>query len=193
MYSQIWLHADVREHAEPPEHHRFTQCHYRGQKAKVACQETIFTSPIDEYLDCCLGKLPYRSSEFKHQAPDKDRHLPKAVVNFQNDCGCTHVTGFKYLLGRDHPKTSIAYDYPCAEGDPYYPIPRPECTPLYNQDKSLAGGTCSVRFVGRLPSYKYYKIDQVAGQSRRRLDLTLGVRTRPGRCSRMEGQEHGGR
>ena len=52
-----------------------------------------------------------------------------------------------------------------AEGDPYYPIPKPECTALYNRYKELADATPGVHFVGRLATYKYYNMDQVVAQA----------------------------
>src|SRR6185312_10553820 len=74
------------------------------------------------------------------------------------------VTEFKHLTGQKHHKSSLVYEYPQAEGDPYYPIPKPECTALYNRYKELADATRGVHFVGRLATYKYYNMDQVVGQ-----------------------------
>ena len=72
---------------------------------------------------------------------------------------------FKALTGQKHPKTSIVYEYPQAEGDPYYPVPRPENAELYNKYKKLADQTPNVHFVGRLATYKYYNMDQVVAQA----------------------------
>ena len=52
-----------------------------------------------------------------------------------------------------------------AEGDPYYPIPRPENRALYERYVELAAATPDVHFVGRLGTYKYYNMDQVVGQA----------------------------
>lgn len=138
---------------------------YRELKATAPCQETIYTGPVDEYFNYCFGRLPYRSLEFKHQTLDKERHLPVAVVNYPNEHDYTRVTEFKHLTGQQHAKTSIVYEYPRAEGDPYYPIPSPECGALYAKYKDLADATCGVHFVGRLATYKYYNMDQVVGQA----------------------------
>jgi UDP-galactopyranose mutase len=69
------------------------------------------------------------------------------------------------LTGQVHPKTSIVYEYPQAEGDPYYPVPRAENTEIYEQYKALAEATPNVRFVGRLATYRYYNMDQVVAQA----------------------------
>jgi UDP-galactopyranose mutase len=111
------------------------------------------------------GKLPYRSLEFKHETIDQAVYQPAPVVNYPNDYLYTRVTEFKYLTGQEHPKTAIVYEYPRAEGDPYYPVPRPENAELYQKYKALADATPNVHFVGRLATYKYYNMDQVVAQA----------------------------
>ena len=51
------------------------------------------------------------------------------------------------------------------EGDPYYPVPRPENAELYKRIQELAEATPGVHFVGRLGTYKYYNMDQVVAQA----------------------------
>ena len=36
----------------------------------------------------------------------------------------TRITEYKHLTGQTHAKTSVTYEFPSAEGDPYYPVPR---------------------------------------------------------------------
>jgi UDP-galactopyranose mutase len=138
---------------------------YREIKRLIPYRELIFTGPIDEYFDYRFGKLPYRSLEFRHETLEKEQALPVAVVNYPNEHDYTRVTEFKHLTGQKHGKTSVVYEYPRSEGDPYYPIPKPECTALYQKYKELADATPSVTFVGRLATYKYYNMDQVVGQA----------------------------
>ncbi len=54
---------------------------------------------------------------------------------------------------------------PRGEGEPYYPVPRPENTALYRRYKALAEQTPGVHFVGRLATYQYYNMDQVVAQA----------------------------
>ena len=61
--------------------------------------------------------------------------------------------------------TSIVYEFPRSEGDPYYPIPRAANAELYRGYKALAEATPRVHFVGRLATYKYYNMDQIVGQA----------------------------
>jgi UDP-galactopyranose mutase len=138
---------------------------YREVKDMVPYRELIFTGPIDEYFDYRFGKLPYRCLDFKHETLNQESYQPVAVVNYPNDYAYTRVTEFKYLTGQEHPKTSIVYEFPMAEGDPYYPIPRQENAQLYKQYHALAEQIEGVRFVGRLATYKYYNMDQVVAQA----------------------------
>lgn len=138
---------------------------YRAIVQQVPHRALIYTGPIDEYFDYRFGKLPYRSLEFVHETHDTPCFQRAAVVNYPNDHAYTRITEFKYLTGQIHPQTSVVYEYPCANGDPYYPIPRPANTERYKQYKALADETPGVHFVGRLATYKYYNMDQVVAQA----------------------------
>jgi UDP-galactopyranose mutase len=87
------------------------------------------------------------------------------VVNYPKGQPYTRITEFKYLTGQVHDKTGIVYEYPKAEGDPYYPIPRPENAELYAKYKALADARKDVHFVGRLATYNYYNMDQIVAQA----------------------------
>jgi UDP-galactopyranose mutase len=138
---------------------------YREIVDLIPYRAMIYTGPVDSFFDYCYGKLPYRSLEFVHETHNVQIYQPAPVVNYPNDNAYTRITEFKYLTGQDHAKTSIVYEYPQAEGDPYYPIPRPENTLLYQKYKQLADETPNVHFVGRLATYKYYNMDQVVAQA----------------------------
>ena len=143
---------------------------YRDVRDMIPYEEMIYTGPVDEFFDFQFGKLPYRCLEFKHETLNTPQHQPVAVVNYPNDYAFTRITEFKHLTGQDHPKTSIVYEFPQAEGDPYYPIPRRENAELYRQYQTLAE-EAGIHFVGRLATYKYYNMDQVVAQA-----LTLYAR-----------------
>ncbi|MGK6322153.1 UDP-galactopyranose mutase [Sphingomonas sp. DT-51] len=126
----------------------------------------VFTGPIDEYFGYRYGKLPYRSLRFQHETLSQEWHQPVAVVNYPSpDVPYTRVTEYKHLTGQQAPNTSITYEYPSAEGDPYYPIPRPENQELFKRYEALAIAEAGVSFVGRLATYRYYNMDQVVGQA----------------------------
>jgi UDP-galactopyranose mutase len=140
-------------------------CDYRDIIEDIPYREMVYTGPIDSFFDYRYGKLPYRSLEFKHETHHTPVFQAAPVVNYPNGQPYTRVTEFKYLTGQRHDKTSIVYEYPRAEGDPYYPIPRKENTDLYNRYKTLADALLDVHFVGRLATYKYYNMDQIVAQA----------------------------
>jgi UDP-galactopyranose mutase len=148
---------------------------YREVEGTIPHAEVVFTGPVDEFFDYRFGPLPYRSLEFKFETRNVAVAQPAAVINYPNDNPYTRVTEFKYLTGQEHAKTTLVYEYACASGDPYYPVPRPENAALYKQYQDLADATSGVHFLGRLGTYKYYNMDQVVAQSLTLYSRLLGV------------------
>ncbi len=96
---------------------------YQEVRDIVPYRETVYTGPIDEFFDYEFGKLPYRSLIFKHETHNRSTYQNAPVVNYPNEHPYTRITEFKYLTGQEHPRTSIVYEFPVADGDPYYPVP----------------------------------------------------------------------
>ncbi|HEX2640845.1 MAG TPA: UDP-galactopyranose mutase, partial [Pyrinomonadaceae bacterium] len=138
---------------------------YREIVNEIEFKEMIYTGPVDSFFNYRYGKLPYRSLEFRHETHDVETYQEAPVVNYPQNQPYTRITEFKYLTGQTHQKSSIVYEYPQAEGDPYYPIPRPENAELYAKYKALADAEEGVHFVGRLATYKYYNMDQIVAQA----------------------------
>ena len=138
---------------------------YREVRDLVPHRSLVYTGPIDEFFDFKLGKLPYRSLEFRHETLPHRRFQPVGTVNYPNENPYTRITEFKHLTGQRHEHTSIVYEIPQAEGDPYYPIPQRENAKLYEDYKAMAAPLGNVHFVGRLATYKYYNMDQVVAQA----------------------------
>ena len=135
-------------------------------RASEIADHIIYTGPIDEYFDFRFGKLPYRSLKFDHQTLEQEQFQPVAVVNYPNeDVPFTRISEYKHLTGQEAPVTTVTYEYPSAEGDPYYPIPRPENQELFKRYEALGDATEGVTFVGRLATYRYYNMDQIVGQA----------------------------
>ena len=139
---------------------------YRDVKREIDAAHTIYTGPVDEYFDWRFGKLPYRSLKFVHSTVDAEQFQPVGTVNYPSeDVRYTRISEYKHLTGQRHRQTSITLEYPQAEGDPYYPVPRPENQALYKRYEALADATSGVTFVGRLATYRYYNMDQIVGQA----------------------------
>jgi len=161
-----------------PNIHIMTQTDYEDVKHVVPHRRVIYTGPIDEYFNYQFGKLPYRSLRFEHVTLDKPWHQSVGVVNYPQTHDYTRVTEYKHLTGQVHSKTALTYEYPSAEGDPYYPIPKPENQELFKKYERLALATPDVWFVGRLATYRYYNMDQIVGQALatfRRINESLPV------------------
>ena len=78
-----------------------------------------------------------------------------AVVNYPDDRRALHADHRVQAPDRAgaRRRRRITYEYPSAEGDPYYPIPRPENQALFKQYEALADATPDVvrRPAGDLP------------------------------------------
>ena len=131
---------------------------------EMRAPKMVYTGAIDAFYKYRYGRLPYRSLHFEHaHLPDQALTQPVGTINFPNEHAFTRVTEFRHLTGQDHSGTSIVREYPRAEGEPYYPIPRPDNEALFKQYDALARQERDVIFVGRLAQYRYYNMDQVVG------------------------------
>ncbi|HWG84080.1 MAG TPA: UDP-galactopyranose mutase [Deinococcales bacterium] len=138
---------------------------YRDVIDFVPFDRMIYTGPVDAFYDYRYGALPYRSLEFRHETLTQSNYQPVGTVNYPNEYQYTRITEFKHLTGQAHDLTSIVFEYPRAEGDPYYPVPQPENAALYKRYEEDAKAERKVRFVGRLATYRYYNMDQVVAQA----------------------------
>jgi UDP-galactopyranose mutase len=87
------------------------------------------------------------------------------------------VTEFRHLTGQSADVSTLAYEFPVADGEPYYPIPRPQNRELYHRYEQLAAARRDVVFVGRLARYQYLNMDQVVGAALVAVDRWAEART----------------
>jgi UDP-galactopyranose mutase len=143
-----------------------TGVEFEDVRGEAVYDRLIFTGPIDEYFDHRYGKLPYRSLAFRHETLEQEWFQPVGTVNYPDEATpYTRISEYKHMTGQVAPRTTITYEYPRADGDPYYPVPRPENQALYKKYEALALQAPNVSFVGRLATYRYYNMDQVVGQA----------------------------
>lgn len=138
---------------------------WRSLDGIVPYREIVYTGPVDEFFEQRFDPLPYRSLDFEFETVDVEQVQPVATVNYPNDHEYTRQTEFKHLTGQVHAQTTVVREYPRSDGDPYYPVPRPETKAQYERYRVLADATDGVHFVGRLATYKYYNMDQVVAQA----------------------------
>jgi UDP-galactopyranose mutase len=131
---------------------------------------TVWTGQIDQFFSHRFDPLPYRSMRFDAgDMPTSVKHDgdPRAAtVNHPNaHLICTRITDMGKLTSTADRWTRLVVEIPCAEGEPYYPIPTPENRALYKRYEALAAAEPNVTFLGRLGCYQYLNMDQVVGQA----------------------------
>lgn len=141
----------------------------------------VWTGPIDAFFGYRHGQLPYRSLRFEHEVrvtPGGRLVQPTGTVNYPNErIPYTRVTEYRQLTGQIAETSTLAYEFPSAEGDPYYPIPRPENRELYHRYEQLANARADVLFVGRLARYQYLNMDQVVAGALAAVERWSALRT----------------
>lgn len=132
---------------------------------KTKFEKIIYTGMLDEYFGYSLGRLSYRSLEFKLKTINKEYYQNTAQKNFSENFDFTRITEYKHFLDQKTSNSTIALEYPSSyqEGinEPYYPIPNDDNHTLYNKYKELAVNEKNTIFLGRLAEYKYYNMDQI--------------------------------
>lgn len=129
-------------------------------------QTVIYTGPIDEFYDYRLGKLQWRSLDFKFETLDTEDFQGNSVINYADfDVKYTRIHEFKHL----HPekqynkyKTNICYEYPQNVNEKYhsmYPVNSVEDAELFLKYNTIAEKEKSILFGGRLGMYKYFDMD----------------------------------
>lgn len=144
---------------------------YREVMKDITYETLIYTGSADEYYQYKYGKLAYRSVNFIFETLDTEKYQDAPVVNYPNDYDFTRITEYKQLTWQQHKKTTIGKEFPCAEGEPYYPFPTKDCKAqfaLYGEEMKME---TNVIFIGRLAEYRYYNMDAVV---RRALDVFEG-------------------
>lgn len=128
----------------------------------------VFTGMIDQFFDCQLGELQYRSLRFETEEKNVGNYQGNAVINYTDaETPYTRIIEHKHFeFGKgDKDKTVITREYPADwhRGDePYYPINNQRNNELYKQYAKLASEEANnVIFGGRLGQYRYYNMDQV--------------------------------
>ena len=137
---------------------------YLVHKEEFDARTIIYTGPIDEYFNCSLGRLEYRSLYFENELLDMENYQGVAVMNFtEREIPYTRIIEHKHFENSKSSKTYITKEYPkeFSEGmEPYYPVNNDKNQELYNKYCALAEKE-NIIFGGRLGEYKYYDMDKV--------------------------------
>jgi UDP-galactopyranose mutase len=133
----------------------------RDQAAQY--DHVFYSGPLDGYFDYQLGRLGYRTLDFKEIRAEGD-YLGCAVMNYGDESiPYTRISEHKYFSPwEEHDKTICFAEYSreCKEGDiPYYPIRLVEEQAMLLRYVEMANRENNVSFVGRLGTYRYLDMD----------------------------------
>ncbi len=134
---------------------------YREVINDITYETLIYTGATDEFYQYKHGKLAYRSVKFVFETLDTEKFQEAPVVNYPNDYDYTRITEYKQLTWQKHEKTTIGKEFPCAEGEPYYPFPTKEHKAQFALYEEEMKKEKNVIFIGRLAEYRYYNMDGV--------------------------------
>lgn len=137
----------------------------------------VYTGCIDEFFDHRFGRLEYRSLRFEHEVVTGD-FQGNAIVNYtEQEVPFTRIVEHKHFEGRGTlPHSVITREYPAdytATATPFYPVRDEANTARYEQYRRLADAS-QVRFGGRLGSFQYFDMHQVAAQAMAAVAEELG-------------------
>lgn len=132
----------------------------------IRFNKLIYTGPIDAYFDYALGKLPYRSIDFRFETINREYFQQRAIINYPNDHEYTRCVEFKRLYQQKGVQTTVSREYPCwNDEEPYYPVSSPKNREMYRRYRELADSTPNTLFCGRLGTYEYCNMDQCIAQA----------------------------
>ncbi len=134
---------------------------YKGLNKPVL---TVYTGELDRFFNYSEGRLGYRSLRLEMKNIEKEYYQSVATVNYPNDYDWTRITEYKYFLNEKSEMTTVCFEYPRDEGDPYYILLTKENTEKRNkylQKVKVLEESKNYLFLGRLAEYKYYNMDQV--------------------------------
>ena len=140
---------------------------------KNYASKLVYTGALDEYFDYKLGKLDWRTVNFKTRVENTPNYQGNAVVNYtSHDELYTRVIEHKHfeMFGQevyDCPKTVVSEEYSTEyeEGmEPHYPVNDDRNNALAKEYRKLAEKEEGVIFGGRLGQYRYFDMAPVIEQ-----------------------------
>ena len=147
--------------------------HSKYKDWKEYADRLVYTGAIDEYFGYCLGKLDWRTVNFKIRIENIPNYQGNAVVNYtSHNEPYTRVIEHKHfeMFGQEIytcPNTVVSEEYSTEykEGmEPYYPVNDDRNNALAEAYRQLADKEDCVIFGGRLGQYKYYDMAPVIEQ-----------------------------
>ncbi len=130
-------------------------------------KRTLYTGPIDRFLEYRLGKLEYRSIRFEHERLDIPDFQGIAQMNYPSaQIPYTRTIEHKHFTFGKQPVTWITREYPVCSTqgeDEMYPLRDRNNIKLFSQYLAICKSSQFRRFYfgGRLAEYQYYDMHQI--------------------------------
>ena len=133
----------------------------------------VYTGAIDEFFGYRLGKLDWRTVEFKTYIKDTPNYQGNAVINYtSHDVPYTRIIEHKHfecfglqIYENPHSVISEEHSVEYSEGmEPFYPINDSRNNTLAELYRELAKKEHNVIFGGRLGQYRYYDMAPIIEQ-----------------------------
>ncbi len=142
-----------------------------------AYRHVLYSGPIDAWFDYELGRLGYRTLDFKEIRSEGD-FQGCAVMNYGDETvPFTRISEHKYFSPWETHENTICfeeYSRGCEAGDiPYYPIRLVEEKTLLKRYIDLANAAENISFIGRLGTYRYLDMDVTIGEALKTADEFL--------------------
>mgnify|MGYP001819573695 CR=1 FL=1 len=152
---------------------------FRREQASTY-EHVFYSGPIDGYFDYELGRLGYRTLDFREIRAQGD-YQGCAVMNYGDESvPYTRIAEHKYFSPWEEHEGTVCfaeYSRACEDGDiPYYPIRLTEEQELLRRYVALAKQQESVTFVGRLGTYRYLDMDVTIKEALEAADQFLTLR-----------------
>lgn len=130
---------------------------------KEKYDHVFYSGPLDGYFNFSLGRLGYRTLDFKRFEAEGDCQ-GCAVMNYgEVEVPYTRITEHKYFAPWESHDKSVCYEEfsrACTDKDiPYYPIRQMGEMELLNKYLDEAEKETNITFIGRLGTYRYLDMD----------------------------------
>lgn len=144
-------------------------------------QHVFYSGPIDAWFDYELGRLGYRTLDFKEIRAEGD-FQGCAVMNYgDTDVPYTRISEHKYFSPWESHENTVCfeeYSRECGPNDiPYYPIRLVEEKTMLTQYVQRAEQEANISFIGRLGTYRYLDMDVTIAEALSTADRFLPLFT----------------
>ena len=130
---------------------------------RTAYEHIFYSGPLDRYFDYRLGRLAYRTLEFREIRAKGDFQGTAQMNQSDAEVPFTRITEHKHFTPWESHEDTVCYEehsrFAEADDTPYYPIRMVKEKALLAEYQALAEKESRVTFVGRLGTYRYLDMD----------------------------------